>query len=280
MESELKITLTMPDNTVSPRLLEPSLPGAWIAERRHIWQMNLLSASELAGFSHDRGLSFSSFADDVVHLWQLGLLKADLIVSHRKLNRVGLVDRGVDTYGRHVYSDERQLRQRPKGWSNAEKTLKPLQAHVELLFHPFRYYVLYHLNTMLELHVSRMQTLLQEGYHRVLDFSLSAFNLWSISDQYVPRIEMWNDVASLAVVTEPCMYVRIFHTISSSLLQVNNMDTWREEILREMDRYWQEDVAEIYLRIGVERLEAIRQELCIATQMLPRDAQRDCIAEQ
>ena len=42
MESELKVTVTMPNNTISPKLLEPSLPGAWIADRPHIWQMNLL----------------------------------------------------------------------------------------------------------------------------------------------------------------------------------------------------------------------------------------------
>src|SRR5437660_12477887 len=126
-------------STDAPRLLEPSLPGSWIANYRHIWQMGLLNASELARFSHDRALSFSSFEGDIIHLWQLGLLKADLIVSRRKLNRVGLVSRGADDYGHHVYSDERQLRQRPNGWANAEKTLRPLHAGIELLFHPFRY---------------------------------------------------------------------------------------------------------------------------------------------
>ncbi len=118
---------------------------------RHIWQMNLLSARELAQFSRDRGLSLSS-EEDIIHLWQLGLLKADLIISRGKLLRVGLVDQGIDDYGHHVYSDERQLRQRPKGWANSEKTLRPLQTSVELLFHPFRYYVLYCLNRASELH--------------------------------------------------------------------------------------------------------------------------------
>jgi len=47
MESEMTVTLTMLDNTVSPRLLERALPGAWIAEHPNIWQMNLLRASEL-----------------------------------------------------------------------------------------------------------------------------------------------------------------------------------------------------------------------------------------
>ncbi len=258
----------MADETISSELLEASLPGAWIAENRHIWQMKLLNASELARFSSDHALSFSSFEGDIIHLWQLGLLKADLIVSRRKLNRVGLVNRGVDDYGHHVYSDERLLRQRPKGWANAEKTLRPLQAGIELLFHPFRYYVLYCLNRTLELHIARMQMFLQEGYPRGLDFILSGFNRWSSSDQFVPRIEAWNDIASLAIVTEPCMYVRIFRSIRYSFSAINNMDTWREEIYSQIDGYWQTHVADLYQRIGIERLEEIRQELCIATQML------------
>lgn len=257
----------MPDNNISPELLEPFLPGALIAEHRHIWQMNLLNARELARFSKDRSLSFSS-EEDIVHLWQLGLLKADLVVSKKKLNRVGLVDRGTDDYGHHVYSDERQLRPRSKGLANSEKALRPIQSGVELLFHPFRYYVLYGLNRVLEIHISRMQMFLQEGYHRGLDFILSAFNRWSSSDQFVPRIKVWNDVASLAIVTEPCMYVRIFRSIRFSPQHVGNMDNGVEETNKQIDEYWQEHIADLYQKIGIERLEEIRQDLCVATQML------------
>src|SRR6266487_1597051 len=258
----------MSDNTASPELLETTLPGAWIAEHPGIWQMDLLSASEMARFCHDRGLSFSSFEDDIIQLWQLGLLKADLVESRRKYKRVGLIDRGKNSTGHHIYSDERLLRERPKGWRKPVKTAKSLPVGVKLLFHPFRYYVLYHLDKGLELNISRMQMFNQEGYPRVLDIILSRFNNWSSSDQLVPRIEAWNDVASLAIVTEPCMYVRIFRSIRYSLSEINNMDTWREEIQNQIDRYWQDHIADLYQRIGIDRLEEIRQELCIATQML------------
>ncbi len=258
----------MSDNTVSPKLLKPALPGAWIAEHHRIWQMNLLSASELARFSHDRGLSFSSFEGDIIQLWQLGLLKADLVKSRRKYKRVGLIDRGTNSYGYHVYSDERRLRQRPNGWRKPVKTARSLPSGLELLFHPFRYYVLYHLDRALELSISRMQMFNQEGYHRVLDIILSRFNQWSGSDQFVPRIEAWNEIASLAIVTEPCTYERVFRSIRYMLSEVNNIDTWMEEIRTQIDVYWKEHVAGLYQRIGIKRLEEIRQELCIATQML------------
>ncbi len=257
----------MRQDTASLRLLEPSLPGAWLADYRHIWQMTLLSARELARFSQDRGLSITS-EEDIIHLWQLRLLKADLVVSRRKLNLVGLVDRGVDDYGHHIYSDERQLHQHPKGWANAEKTIRPLRAGIELLFHPFRYYVLFDLNRVFDLHISRMQMFLQEGYHRVLDFILSSFNQWSGSDQFASRIEAWNDVASLAIVTEPCMYIRIFRSIRFSLQFVDTMDNGAEQMSQQIDEYWKKHVVALYEKIGIERLEKIRQELCIATQML------------
>src|SRR6266704_1375520 len=146
----------MSDTAVSPELLEPALPGAWIAEHLRIWQMNFLKAYDLARFCSDRGLS--DFGEKgIARLWQLGLLKADRIESEEEFPLAGLVDRGIDRYGRHIYSDERQLLQRPEGWGDALKTLNPLLDDVKLLFHPFRYYVIYHLNRVFGIHISKMQ---------------------------------------------------------------------------------------------------------------------------
>src|SRR5712691_3740520 len=98
----------MSQTTISSRLLEPELPGTWIASRRHIWQMDFLSTNNFAQHCRDRGLSHFS-EEDITQLWQLGLVKADLILCRRKLKQVGIVDRGIDLYGYHMYSDERQL---------------------------------------------------------------------------------------------------------------------------------------------------------------------------
>src|SRR3989442_14180581 len=100
--------------TTSSRLLEPVLPGAWIASRRHIWHMDFLSANNFAQYCRDRGLSHFS-EEDITQLWHLGLVKADLILSRRKLRRIGLVNHGSDPYRYHLNSDERLLRQRSKG---------------------------------------------------------------------------------------------------------------------------------------------------------------------
>ena len=256
----------MSDTTVPPELLEPALPGAWIAEHRRIWQMRFLNANGLARLCSDRGLS--NFGEEgITRLWQLGLLKADLVESDEEFTFAGLVDRGIDRYGRHIYSDERQLLQRPEGWGDGLKTLTPLRDDVELLFHPFRYYVLYCLNSTLGLNISKMQMFNQEGYPRILEFSLSMFNRWSGSEQFVSRIKLWNDTASLCIITEPCTYVRIFHSIRYDPSEVEDYQAGAEEIEQHIAKYWN-SVNELYHQIGLKRLEEIRQELCIATQTL------------
>ncbi len=256
----------MSDTAVSPELLEPALPGAWIAEHRRIWQMRFLNVNDLARFCSDRGLS--NFGEEgITRLWQLGLLKADLVESDKEFILAGLVDRGTDRYGRHIYSDERQLLQRSEGWGDALKTLNPLRDDVELLFHPFRYYILYHFNRALGLHISKMQMFNQQGYPRLLEWNLSSFNHLSVSDQFVSRIKLWNDTASLCIVTEPCTYIRIFHHIRYDPSEVKNYQAGFEEISQHIDEYWK-SVNHLYLQIGMARLEELRVELCIDTQML------------
>lgn len=257
-------------DTISSEMLEPVLPGAWIAERRRIWQMDFLNADKLASFSHDRGAPYFN-EKDIIQLWQLGLLKADLITSPRKLRLVGLTHHGIDLNGLHMYSDERQLPRRKGGWENARKPLKPLQEGMELLFHPFRFYVLYHIGLMLDLRASSMQMLLQENYPRLLEISLTAFNRFSRTDNFIANINKWNDFASLVILTEPCFYERIFHSLRATLSTIVNIGNWRIQIRQEIEEYWDVYVQKLYQRIGIDWLEEIRRELCFTTQMLDRN---------
>ncbi len=257
----------MLDNTVSPALLEPSLPGAWIAEHRRTWQMSFLNAYDLARFCDDRGLA--DFGEKgIIQLWQLGLLKADLVESDEELSYNGIINRGVNRYGAYVYSDERQFQQRSEGYGDAAKTLTPLRDDVVLLFHPFRYYVLYHLNRVLGVNIHKMQVFNQESMHKLLDMSLSHFNHWSASEQFISRFQLWNDIASLAVVTEPCIYRHIFHSIRYDPSELKDYQAGAEEIEQHINDYWYTNVEKLYLQIGTDRLEQIRRDLCFDTQML------------
>ncbi len=257
----------MADTDILSGFIEPALPGVLIAEHWRIWQMNFLTSSQLASFAHDRGLAFFS-ERDVIPLWQLGLLKADRIRSSKKLSQVGLVYRGTDKFGRHIYSDERQLPRQRVNWKNALKHLKPLRAGMELLFHPFRYYVLYHLDKELGLHISRKQMLLQDGFPHVLEWCIASFNRWTNSKHFIASIRKWNDIASLAILTEPCMYVHIFESIKYDPDEITNLQDGPDEIKRHMFDYWEQHIEGLYQQIGIERLEKIRQDLCFDTEML------------
>jgi hypothetical protein len=254
------------DSTVSHQLLEPALPGIWMAEHRRIWQLHPLNASKFASFSYARGLSFDE--KDIIQLWQLGLIKADLVTSRKKLRLGGLIDRGIDRRGYHMYSDERPLPRRLANWKNARKTLKPLRKEIELLFHPFRYYVLYHISRLIEVHVSSMQTFLQEHFPHLLEISLTMFNNFSQSDKFTTSIDNWNDVTSLCILTEPYIYQRIFHSIRYDPTEVQNWQVGAKEINQHITDYWHNNVEKLYLNIGVKRLEEIRQDLCVNTQLL------------
>src|SRR4051812_33190822 len=115
----------MNENNSPPDLLDSSLPGAWIVKYNQLGQISLLKAKEFAQFCHDRGLS--DFKEEgIIQLWQLGLLKADLIESNKELTYDGLVARGTNWSGRYLYSDERQFQQRSEGWEDTKRTITPL----------------------------------------------------------------------------------------------------------------------------------------------------------
>jgi hypothetical protein len=97
------------------------------------------------------------------------------------------------------------------------------------------------------------------------------FNRWSASEGFISSIKKWNDTASLGIITEPCIYQRIFHSIKYDLTEVENHETGAEEILKHITDYWRTNVEKLYLHIGMERIEEIRRELCIDTQMLDRN---------
>lgn len=263
----------VPQKSSCSCLVNLELFGTWMAKRRHIWQMSLLNARELARFCRDRELSFDE--KDILRLWQLGWLQADIIEANRKYTKNGLIYRGMDYYnGLHIYSDERRLRNRSKGWEGAAGKLKSLPQNVQPLFHPFRYYVLYHLNRVLSLHISEMQALLSvERYPQLLELSLEMFRRWSSSKQNISVLESWNDAVSLVVATEPCMFEDVFHVLTAriSLIKADNPNIPGGEsinILRnDIAEHW-EDVKKCYENIGLERIKQLHQDLCVATQFL------------
>jgi len=229
--------------------------------------MKFLSDRDLGSFAHRRGLRVSFGFDDVQRLWQLGLLRADLVASTRKLRLAGLIEVGLDDRGRHLYADERRPRRRRKGWGESAHNLKPIHPGVELLFHPFRYYVLYHIDRVLRLGIQPMQMLLSvDGYRKLLDMIVSHFQRWSGDPQFLELVSKWNETTALCVATEPCAYERVFGVLRTSLGV--GFDEQRKRIRNHF-----EELSEIYRRIGIKVIEDLRQDLRIGAESL--DSNKD-----
>lgn len=245
---------------ISPRSL-----GERIAARAEIWQMRFLDPKGLARFTGERGLFFSD--EDIQVLWQLGLLRADFVTSEQELQLVGLVEVGTNDSGQHLYADERRLQHRPEGWASAVAEMYHIPPGASLYFHPFRYYVLFHLDQTLRINVSPMQLLYDAAAcAEIIDSIVSDFRHKSGGLEFPQEVERWNNIATLASATEPCTYEELFHTLSPpTLIDLDTLLDWIEQHRVEL--------LESYREASVDGLEVIRRDLCFYAKVL--DPNRD-----
>jgi hypothetical protein len=74
-------------------------------------------------------------------LWQLGILRADFVVTREPLDLEGMVFKGRSNGGEYRYADTRECVRRNNGLANVVEDLGDLPDVIYLAFHPFRYYV-------------------------------------------------------------------------------------------------------------------------------------------
>lgn len=233
--------------------------GQWLFDKGYLWQMSLLDVSEFSRFSSDRAISFGY--NDIYYLWQLGLIRADRIVSSTRLRRVGIEYLGKNNKGQYVYADARIFRQRKDGWVDAALKLRPYPEGVELYFHPFRYHCLYHLDKVLDTHISKVQIFIATQYQKVLDHSLSRISYWSKSEGVTETINKWNDVATLAILTEPYLFGNLYYTLRIPIFMN------RTEFDEEISEHWN-NISLIYSSVELDTLEELIEALCVDADFL------------
>jgi hypothetical protein len=216
----------MSDPTLRKALIESGLLGKLIVKRRHIWQLDLLSAEKLNAFARERGVDFlhnsfdshtrgttgPRFIDPVRYFWELGLLRADLVVSRTKLRKAtGLAYIGRDDDRRYLYSDSRKP---ITNKAHPETMPDVVRGSVVPLFHPFRYYVLLNLRKELSLGIFPIQLLIKsEAYPQMLGESIDRSRKRLASQAFADDIQRWNDATDLAVVAEPCVFTYVFGSL-------------------------------------------------------------------
>ena len=94
-------------------MTSPGFHASRVINHPAIWQMNFLDPRGLSSFSRSREIRFQ--ADVIEQLWLTGLLRADYILSSRKLDMKGLELLKRDEAG-WTYADCRNIDQREEGW--------------------------------------------------------------------------------------------------------------------------------------------------------------------
>lgn len=180
-------------------------------ERESIRQMPLKSVQQLNGFSRDLGLSLSPWNEDLQHLWQLGILRADVVVSKEALEMGSVVYIDRSERGEHQYADVRECVSNSEGLANAVNDLGVMPEGIYLAFHPFRYYVVYRIQKELVPPISSFQILKSTtGCRRSLDQFIDAIQKRTASDKFRADVRRWNEITSLAVAVEPFTYSKVF----------------------------------------------------------------------
>lgn len=242
-------------------IFEIGLLGKCIADHGDIWQMDLLNPSRMSSYIKDRDVKF--WESHIKQLWQLKLLRADLVVSRRKLRIAGLLEVGFDD-GYRLYADERYPRRRTTGWVNSTQSLSNFPVGVDLYFHPFRYYLLYHLQRIIKLSIHPYQMMISKRYSGVLDQEITQFQNWSSKPEFTRLVSKWNDIVSLCVLVEPCFYKDVFQGLKFP------PSVGYEEQNKRIQKHW-EEISHCFYENSVDKLEDLRNDLCINAEMLDKN---------
>lgn len=152
------------------------------------------------GFGHFRD-------DDILALWRIGILRADLIRSDASIHIEGLLP--VPAPMGTCFTDVRMSTRRSAGSPTVVPEAGPHDDLLSPYFHPFRVYVLHHVVRTLRITTSSTQFLRwTPGVIRVVDWQLRELHRWTDSSEFVERFDHWNRVVEFAVVCEPLRWLR------------------------------------------------------------------------
>lgn len=181
-------------------------------------------------------------------LWSLGLLRADQVLastSHQTAKLISVRDVGGDV----AYCDDRLPTHRQDGYRGAFKGVSA--DGVKLLFHPFRVYVLYHVQRVFKDDASATQYLsLGDGLIRVAELQADSLDRWTSSESFVNRFDEWNQFCELAILLEPLFYEQVFGSDEKPAPEhVQETDQWRVML------------QDLFKAIGIARINEIRSQL-------------------
>lgn len=250
-------------------LLDVVAVARWIVERQFIRQMPLKSLQDMNRFARDLGIGLSRWnEEDVQHLWQIGLLRADLLVSKQPLDLVGTVFIEQNEQGDNVYADARTCVSTSDGLSDVIGGFGDLPKDLYLMFHPFRYYVLYRIEQELIPRIGSFQILRSAAScQKTVERFITSFNEKTADERFAASVRRWNEIVSIAIAVEPFTYGKLFGYHKVPVTYVNN-----EAPFYSARRKQYEDSKSLLINIGLDGVRDILSELCKkAEELEPND---------
>lgn len=235
----------------------------WAREFPDLAQFDLLSPADLSDRAQKFGLNLILTEKTIIGLWQVGLLRADLVVSTRRLNRKGITLARKTDEGEYVYCDLRCQKVKRSGWASSLEKTKPLPKYIKLYFHPFRHYVLWNLENQFDPNIIPMQFVLgADRYAGLVERVLSSINSHTKSKEFCVKVNEWNDDVALAAVFEPCVYTKIFRHIRY------RVSPYTDEIYQADLIAYRERMYPLLIEVGLEKVEEKRAGLCRMAEII------------
>jgi len=232
-----------------------------LAKSPELWQFDLLTPEKLYQYSKDRGVPVLN-ADTIKDLWCIGILRSDLIISSKRLE-IPSVEFILEDNDGYTYSDKRTVEHRANGYGGSFGNRMSEYDSVKLLFHPFRLYVLYHVNRVFgTLSPTSTQYLLNpEGILKVSKYKIDLLNRSTAEEKFAELFENWNRLAELAIVLEPTAYSAVFHVLRSRY-------PYTPETLDAKFQERRENIRSLFSDFSVDDINKIRSKFCQAAELL------------
>jgi hypothetical protein len=225
-----------------------------------MWQMDFLDINKLASFAKDRGVKLAS-SNHLKSLWQVGILKADFVLSTNKIEMEGLSLLGKYQSGQYWYSDDREIKF-PKGLSDVLKDLVELPHGVKPYFHPFRYLILLYLGGLLRPSISSIQELVYSpASAQMLEKWRKWFTEHTSNQEFLDDLRHHEEVVKLCIATEPPTYRLLFSRIKRPVWI--DEETQQEQLTDYINKLLLH-----YKGLTVEQIEEVRRRLCLTAEKL------------
>jgi hypothetical protein len=247
----------MTDRFRSIPLKEPSSLARIIATRHDIFYNSILNETEFERLARDLHLHLG-FKQDLQLLWKLGLLRADLIKSSRKIRLVGLKPIGLSWDGQYEYSDERYIRNRKGGLINISEKQYTVPSWVTLMFHPYRIYILSEMESFLGIKIHPLQAVVGMKYfQKTSKRRIEQIQHITCKPKFYKLVERLNNITALSIASEPWVYANTFGAMH--LPADADQDTQR----RRIEDHWA-DLKTCYVEIGQQELDSCCEDICFA----------------